>query len=252
MVKEKLLLLCKTYPDLGRQYYYRICMAGITERGELRRIFPIPINFYKKNINLFKNFHWIEYQRKDKGDQRKESYKIDYRSMKSIKSESSGVVLNLIEERITSLEVLNDLKDKENRSIGFIKPNIKELLIETSAERKKKKKNLDSQLTLFGGTLGDNYIPYFVRFKFSCYNSSQCSGHSIICEDINFWNFFKEKSKENQSLEKIQRDFDKQYSELLLSDKNLIFMMGTHFLFKTWLIISIFSPQLIERLLKDK
>ena len=245
MVREKLLLPCTTYPDIGGQNYYRLCMAGITSKGELRRVFPIFIQHYEKNIDLFKKFHWIEYERKEKGDYRKESYKIDFHQIKLIRFENLGKIINFIESRLTNLEFLDNLKDQENTSLGFIKPNIENVLIEASEERIAKKKRLSSQLTLFGGNLGDNYVPYFVRFRFFCQNSTDCSGHSIICEDINFWNFFKKEIEDKSSFDLIKKKFNEQYLESLL-DNDLIFMMGTHFLFKTWIIISIISPNLFK------
>ena len=220
-------------------------MAGITGEGELRRVFPIPIHYYEKNIDLFKKFHWIEYERKEKGDYRKESYKIYCHQIKLIKFENLSKVSNFIESRLTNLEVLNDLKDQENTSLGFIKPDIENVLIETPEKRMAKKRQLSSQLTLFGGTLGDNYVPYFVRFHFFCQNSTDCPGHSIICEDINFWNFFKKELEDNSSFDLIKKKFNEQYLECLM-DNDLIFMMGTHFLYKTWIIISIISPNLLK------
>ncbi len=245
MVREKLLLLCTTYPDIGRQNYYRLCMAGITSKGELRRIFPIPIQLYEYNIDLFNKCHWIEYNRKEKGDSRKESYKIDFHQIELIRFENLSKVINLLESRLTNLEILNNLKDQENVSLGFIKPNIKNVSMETSEERIVKKKRLSSQLTLFGGTLGDNYVPYFVRFHFFCQNSSDCSGHSIICEDITFWNFFKKEIEDKNTFDLIKKKFNERYLDSLL-ENDLIFMMGTHFLYKTWMIISIISRNIIK------
>jgi len=242
LVREKLLLLCRTYPDFSQKYYYRICMAGITESGELRRIFPIPIRFYLKNINFFKNYNWIVYERKGKGDHRKESYKIDFKSIRIVEPASPQEICQLINERLTSLEELSELKNQENISLGFIKPKIKKSIIDKSENRKDKKANLDSQLTLFGGRIGEYYVPYVVKFSFSCLNSPSCSGHNIMCEDINFWYFFKEKLEKKDSIEAIKKDFNDKFLNWILNDKDLVFMMGTHYLFKTWLIISIISP----------
>lgn len=241
MVREKFLVLCATYPDISKQRSYRLCMAGITDEGEMRRIFPIPIQAYERNIDLFKKFHWIEYERKQKGDTRKESYKINFHRIKLIKLENLSIILKLIESKLTNLEELNEIKDQDNTSLCFIKPYIESVSVETTEERAIKKRHLTSQLTLDGGTLGDNYIPYFVRFHFFCQKSTNCSGHSIICEDINFWNFFKKELEGKNSLKRIKKKFNEQYLDCLLNE-NLIFMMGTHFLYKTWIIVSIISP----------
>ena len=237
-----MLLLCKTYPDFSQKYYYRICMSGITDMGELRRIFPVPINFFLKNINIFKNYHWIEYELKEKGDYRKESFKVKFNTIKPIGTASSSEIFKYVSERINSLEKLSELRDNENISLGFIKPKITKTIIELSRERNEKKRRLDSQLTLFNGRLGDLYVPYLVRFDFFCIDSPLCSGHSIMCEDINFWHFFKEEMEKKNSFESIENNFKEKFLTWIQNDKGLIFMMGTHFQYKTWLIISILSP----------
>ena len=242
MVKERLLLLCKTYPDIGQKYNYRICMAGITNTDKLRRIFPIPINFFLKNINIFKKYHWIEYELKEKGDYRQESFKVKFKTIRLIKTASSTEIFVYINKRINSLEKLSELRDNENISLGFIKPKIAKTTIELSKERKERKRRLDSQLTLFNGRLGDYYIPYIVKFNFFCLNSPNCKGHNIVCEDIDFWHFFKEELEKNNSFKSVRENFNEKFLNWIRNDKDLIFMMGTHYLYKTWIIISIISP----------
>jgi len=47
-MKERLLLLCMTYPTESRKYGSSVCMAGITDEGEFRRIYPVPIRGIQK------------------------------------------------------------------------------------------------------------------------------------------------------------------------------------------------------------
>lgn len=223
-------------------------MAGITDTGEMRRIFPIPIRFYLKNIDSFKQFHWIKYDRKGKGDYRKESYKIDYKKIDLIKSATIEEVFELINSRINSIENLTELRNEENISLGFIKPKITKITLERPKNRIEKKRELSLQLTLINGTLGDYYVPFFVKFDFTCMNSSNCSGHSIICEDINLWSFLKEELEKNKSFQSIEEKFNAKFLKRLFNDEDLIFMMGTHYLYKTWMVISIISPSILKKL----
>ncbi|MDE1768833.1 MAG: hypothetical protein KGH67_04430 [Candidatus Micrarchaeota archaeon] len=41
-MKEKLLVLAKAAPEISSKYEHLVCVAGITESGEWRRIYPIP------------------------------------------------------------------------------------------------------------------------------------------------------------------------------------------------------------------
>ena len=58
-LKEKILILVKTYPNLSKKYKETVCVAGITDFGEWRRLYPIP--FRKLPFDMrFKKFNWIE------------------------------------------------------------------------------------------------------------------------------------------------------------------------------------------------
>ena len=95
-------------------------MAGLTENGEFRRIYPVPVNIYRK-----KDFHkrtWIEYEIVGKGDGRKESLKINPKSIKIIDQASYIVVRNILEEKKSTLEALIKAQKEDNTSLGIIKP----------------------------------------------------------------------------------------------------------------------------------
>ncbi len=76
MKKEKIWITVKTYPVFSKKYFELVCTAGINERGEWRRLYPIP--FRRMNeIEKYKKYQWIEAAiEKDTSDHRPESYKI--------------------------------------------------------------------------------------------------------------------------------------------------------------------------------
>ena len=39
---ERVLILCKTYPSPSARYVETSCVAGISEAGELMRLYPVP------------------------------------------------------------------------------------------------------------------------------------------------------------------------------------------------------------------
>lgn len=39
---ERILILAKTYPSPSAQYVETSCVAGISESGAMRRLFPVP------------------------------------------------------------------------------------------------------------------------------------------------------------------------------------------------------------------
>lgn len=238
MIMIKLLLLAITYPEYSnKNLKYSICMSGITENGKFLRIFPIPFYYYLRNEELFKKYNWIQCECRKSGDKRKESYKVNCKSIDLIEKSSKNELKKVLYENLSSLE---ELKKENDISIGLLKPKVKEINFFASKERLIRKKKLDSQLTLFNSNrLGDNYIPYFIKFDFFCEKSNGCTGHSIICEDIKFWKFIKKEIESRNSISEIKVKVFNNYISDLINDPTTIFMMGTHYLYKTWLIISI-------------
>ena len=245
--KEKLLILAITYPEFSKKkQYYTVCVAGINQNGELRRIYPIPFHLLLRLKYFFKKFQWIEYELKEKGDTRKESYKIYYNTLKTLRPAISTEVFSQIQDRLTTLEELNELKKDFNISLGFVKPRIEDLDIFLSKERIFRKKTLDSQKTLFNESLGDIYVAPLVKFNFCCCSSSKCNGHNIICEDIYFWNIFKLFLGKEYRSPMIKQKIQNHMNEEVGNQNDILFMVGTHYLYKTWMIISIISKVMFD------
>lgn len=240
MVREKLLILSITYPEFSKKYYYRVCIAGITEIGELRRIYPVPIKIFLKNSKIFEKYNWIEYDRLAKSNSRKESYKISLNNIKKVETIEINEVVDLIKNKISNLETLSELRDKKDISLGFIKPKNLKITVEIPVERIEKKKDLTSQRTLFNGTTGDFFIPYHFKFYFLCSNSISCKGHNIICEDIKYWEYFRQNLNNKKPYYLDCKKVETEIINPISMNPDLIFMMGTHFQFKTWIIISVF------------
>lgn len=59
-MKERLLVLAKAVPEISSKYEHLVCIAGITEAGKWRRIYPIPWKiFWKSSSRNFKKKYWI-------------------------------------------------------------------------------------------------------------------------------------------------------------------------------------------------
>lgn len=73
MPRESILILVKTCPEPSRGYVETTCVAGITEAGEMRRIFPVLFRFLGEE-KRFKKWQWIKIETEAAvGDNRKES-----------------------------------------------------------------------------------------------------------------------------------------------------------------------------------
>lgn len=73
---ERILILAKTYPSPSSQYIETSCVAGITELGSMRRLYPVPFRLIEDN-GQFKKWQWIDVRvQKAPHDRRPESHKV--------------------------------------------------------------------------------------------------------------------------------------------------------------------------------
>ncbi|RCX08639.1 hypothetical protein [Extensimonas vulgaris] len=73
---ERILILAKTYPSPSAQYVETSCVAGISQDGSMRRLYPVPFRMIEEG-QQFKKWQWIEVRvEKANKDHRPESHKL--------------------------------------------------------------------------------------------------------------------------------------------------------------------------------
>ncbi|MBU2100465.1 hypothetical protein KKG83_03190 [Candidatus Micrarchaeota archaeon] len=252
-MKEKILVLAKTYPNLSRKYVETVCVAGITNKGEWRRLYPIPFRKLPF-IQRFKKFEWIEVETikntKEKL-QRKESCKADAGSIKVLGNVGTGFNRKwnernrlLLSHVNKSLEDLEEQKKSRKVSLGLIKPaELMDFTLTPLEECRDWEKDLikGTQKTLFGNYNSPlDRIPWKFSYVFKC-NDSECKGHCLMCEDwelLESWRSWKNKYQNETLLwEKIKQ----KYFEWM-KNRNLHFIVGTESRFNKFLIIGLYYP----------
>jgi hypothetical protein len=239
---ERMLLLGMAYPEYSKKYMYSVCMAGITESGELRRIYPIPIEkFYSFG---FHKKQWIEYEIREKGDYRKESFKIHSDSLKKTDFVTDTEIRKICQENALSLEELRQNWKTDKSSLGIVKPilsgftiaprpdNIKRIGWNTQTNLEKKKvTHIDK-------------LDYNVYYKFHCCPECEKT-HKCICLDTEAGQLYRKivqnESKDNTTIIKEKMKY-RLYD--WMQKRDLYFLMGTHSLHPTaWMIISLIYPE---------
>lgn len=82
--RERILILCKTYPSPSGRHSETSCVAGITESGALIRLFPVPFRLIRDD-QQFRKWQWISAQiYHATGDLRPESHKVYVDTIKLI------------------------------------------------------------------------------------------------------------------------------------------------------------------------
>lgn len=239
-----MLVLAKAYPVVSNKYQELVCVAGITESGELRRIYPVSWEtfWYQKG---FKKKAWIEYDTlgSKKEDSRRESIKIDPKTIVNAGEASFKEILKLIAPHVSTVEYhVKDFKET-NKSLGFVKPTILDFIREERLN--KRMEGLKPQQTLDGkSAVRIDLIPEQLSYVYKC-DSNEERSHTQMCEDWEIGALYRRYLPDtDKAFEKCKQKFLTD----LPKKKDLHFMLGTHFRWKTPLIISVLYPRKEEEL----
>ena len=247
-MKEHLLLLCMTYPNPSRKYSATVCMAGINEENEFRRIYPVPYDiFYNRE---FHKKQWISYDILEKGDSRKESYKIRPETIEHYKKITDNDLRIICKEKCSDMEHLWKQKRIDGTSLGIIKPDISKIFIKPRQPTKREIAR-NKQTSIDGSSVAPlDLLDYDVKYKFTC--SDNCKGHIAMCLDTESGQLYRNIIKNTDDPEEIRAKME--YALLnRISKKDLYFMMGTHSKHReSWMIISLlYPPKQVNKSLLD-
>lgn len=239
---ENLLLLCMAYPEISKKYKASVCMAGITENNEFRRIYPIP---FDKFVNFgFHKKQWISYEIKEKGDYRKESYKIRPETLTKLDKITDNELRDICKTNRKTIEELKGEWKTEHTSLGIVKPTVTKINIKEKKENEKAKW-INKQTKLEGKCIPIDLIKYNIFYKYTC--GDNCNGHTCMCLD----------TEAGQLYRNLANRWGPDHSEIIpkmeevlfhkMKKKDLYFMMGTHSQHcLSWMIISLLYPPKAE------
>lgn len=245
-VTQKVLVVGKTYPNPSEKYRETTCIGGITNDGDWIRMYPVPFRLMPTDYK-FKKYDWITVDtRPSTEDNRIESRKIRYQTIKVVGHESSwerrnALLLPLLNE---SIEKLWTLRDNENVSMGLVevtKDNFDGMTVESKDEISDMDPDDALQKTLEGDTISPlEIIPYRFKLNFCC-NGKDCNGHNISCFDwemIQLYRSMKNKyGDEDTAIDKVREKLD-----WLFDNRDVYLLLGTEYRYGNFIIGGIYYP----------
>ncbi len=255
-VKTKVLITVMTYPHPSRGYQELVCTAGITERHEWVRLYPIDYR-YRPRHQQFRKYQWIEVDLLPRGsgnDGRKGSRKPDLNTMHCI-GEPLSVKNGWRDRRqiidrmpVYTLNQLRSLYKQDKTSLGIVRPSrVIDVKIEDADPKWKPEwQALFQQLRLFGKPQKPlRKIPFKFSYVFGCEDSVK--SHSAMIED---WElgvlWLKEADRlgdERKAAESVKKKF---LDEMCSPTRDTRFFMGTVFPYNSWVVLGVFWPPLQE------
>ena len=263
MAKVKVLITVKTYPTLSSFLVEElVCTAGITEKGEWLRLYPI--SYRKLNYaNQYRKYEWIEIDiEKNTKDFRKESYKptsID-NSIKQLGFINPANNWNKRKEIVFKAKKYTNLKsliteandDDIRTSLALFKPTRITDFIYKQEDPDWDKSTLEclSQGNLFEDSSHFKVVRKF-PFKFSyVFEDEEGQSSTLMIEDWEigalYWRIYDKTKNAEEACLKVKN----KYLDEFVCTKDLYFFLGTNFINhlkkakNPFLIIGVFYPEL--------
>jgi hypothetical protein len=245
-MREKLLVLAKACPEISQKYESLICVAGITDNGEWRRIYPIPWRtFWSTSPNNFSKKQWIEYElvNEKPSDHRPESRKIKPNTIKFLRKEDYKKIELMLSDKITTIEKL-ELKGAKSASLGAIKPEIIEDFFPISNKQYQKSITKGAQQDLFGESAVKIEIPEY-KYKYRFRDDLDGRVHNILCEDWEVGELYRHcENYRKKGKYKDETEVHKKVKEKMLDivKNRAYFIVGSHYRFSTYMIVGVIYP----------
>ena len=161
--QRRILILCKTYPSPSAKHAETSCVAGISESGELIRLYPVPFRLVD-DAKQFRKWQWITVRvEKAANDHRRESHRLYVDTIECdpepLPTKNGWSARHELLDKLTiypDFERLEIARQSEGATLGIVRPSRVLGLDITPAEKpewtdeeKKKLLQLQQQGNLF-------------------------------------------------------------------------------------------------------
>ena len=236
-MNERILVLVRAIPEKSERYGYLICVAGINEKSEWRRLYPFKFSYGERLIDFGKKDLINVTLANPDNDKRSESRKVITHENLNSKLNDEEILQRII-PLVSSIEILK----KEDASLGVIKPELTGIDVIINST------DIYDQQTYF--SLADDYLekrekvkmPVELRYQFKCKDEPECKGHNIILIDWELNELARNVMRREKDKKIIEDKIKNKFFDFMKT-RDLYFFMGTHFRFGTWIIIGLFYPQ---------
>ena len=235
-MKEQILVLVRATPEQSRKHDHLVCVAGINENNQWRRLYPFRFS-YGEGLIDFRKRDLIEVTLANPdNDKRRESRKVIHHQ-----NMSSRLTDEEVRERILPLVSSIEKLSEENASLGVIKPELQGIDVTVNST------DIYDEQTYF--SIAGDYLerrervkmPVELKYRFRCRDEPECRGHNIILIDWELNELARNVMRRENDLKVIEEKIKARFFDFMKT-RDVYFFMGTHFRFGSWLIIGIFYP----------
>lgn len=251
--EKKVLIIGRASPEPSRKHLETVCTGGITEEGQLLRLYPIPLRYLQEE-RRYKLWSWAKFDvQKNPSDRRKESYRVRDESivvLSQIKSRSEQFSL-LQKAIVRDRETLEAMYRRDWTSMGIVQVELLDFQAARQQKDWEKDKPYIKQFHLYTEVKPLEQLPIDLRLKFRCTNNPNCRTHAstlIGWEYMEAFRNFRHKYGSGvAAFGRMKDEITKRFSD---KNKNTYALMGTHFKYPSWMVAQLyfFDKNLPQRL----
>ncbi len=235
--KEEIIVLVKATPEKSKRQGHVVGVTGINKDGELRRLYPLKYRYGEGLVDFGRNDRLEVTVTKPEHDLRWESRKVlDYVNLEHpLRDREIG---ELVLPLATSVERLNI----EGASLGVVKPELLDVEIRVNSTEVHDRQQYFNLMGDFLEKREKVKIPVELRYVFRCEGEEACRGHKIIVLDWEFNETARKMIKSERDMGVVEKKIREDFFERM-QERDLYFIMGTHFRYGTWMILGVFCPE---------
>lgn len=236
-----------------------VCTAGVDEKGQPVRLFPIPFRTLSAK-KQFQKWQWIKAAViKAPNDSRRESFKVDLTTL-SVDGEQMPSASGWADRWKHVANLLGpsmcDLREQQTTSLGLIKPRDVSLeIVDDPGEWPLKQleflERIEQQTTMLGEQtspkerLEKPQVKFYYKFKCS---NPKCNGHRMLFEDWEVVQAWRDWSLQYTTRAELEAKIRQRFVDIPVLADNLYLFVGT--LAKrprTWVVIGYVVPMHLRK-----
>jgi hypothetical protein len=247
------LIIGRASPEPSKKHIETVCTGGITENGEVLRLYPIPLRYLERE-KRYKLWTWAKFEvQKSSSDKRKESYRVRENSIEVLAEVTDrSEIFALLEKAIfPDRETLDERYHQDWTSIGVVEIELIDFYTAVQTKDWEKDKPHIKQFLLYTERKPLEPLPIEMRLKFRCKNNPNCKSHDTSLIGWQYMEAFRKFREHYGSGDAAFIAIDQKIrSNFADSQKRSFALMATHFKWASWMVAELyfFDKQLPRRL----
>jgi hypothetical protein len=237
--EETVLIIGRASPEPSRKHLETVCTGGITDKGEVLRLYPIPLRYLEAG-SKYRLWTWAKFAiQKNPSDKRKESFRVREDSIQILgEIDDWSERFALLEKAIfPDRETLDEMYHKDWTSVGVVEIQLLDFFATPRKKVWEKSKPHIRQSHLYVQRKPLEQLPFEMRIKFNCKNNPNCKGHTsalIGWQYMEAFRNFRDKYGSDENAFEILKDKVKKSFED--NRKRSFALLGTHSRYGSWMV----------------